>query len=181
VLTGRCREQESIPFKALDSLMDGLARFLRHRSTEQVLRYLPRDVDALSRLFMTLRTVPAFAESMGRSRMTEDRQRLRQWGFAALRELLSRLGDHHRVVLLIDDVQWGDADSANMLTELLKPPDPPALLLVLAHRVAPGSRGSFLQAFDRPQLFEPVRCWNVEVGPLLKEEAIEAAELILNR
>lgn len=181
VLSGRCREQESIPFKALDNLMDGLARYLRHEPTERVLRYLPRDADALSRLFVALRTVPAFADSVGRSRNTEDQQRLRRWGFAALREVLSRIGDQERVVLLIDDVQWGDADSANVLAELLMPPDSPALLVVLAHRVGPGNRGCFLEVFENAALFTGVRRWNIDVGPLSESEAIEAAELILDR
>jgi hypothetical protein len=181
VLAGRCREQESIPFKAVDSLLDGLVRLLQQQPREEVLRYLPRDADALCRLFVAFRTVPVFAASVGRARTTDDRQLLRRLAFGAIRELLSRLGDHYKLLLFIDDVQWGDADSASLLTELLMPSDPPALLLILTHRVASGGRGQFLQSLDRMELFESVRIWNVDVGPLTGEEAVHVAQLILRR
>jgi hypothetical protein len=44
------------------------------------------------------------------------------------------LAAHQALVLVIDDVQWGDEDSARMLRALVRPRHAPALLLVVACR-----------------------------------------------
>ena len=51
VLRGRCSEYESVPFKALDGVIDSLSQLLAALPRSQVDRLLPADLTALSRLF----------------------------------------------------------------------------------------------------------------------------------
>ncbi len=144
IFRGRCHVRESVPYKALDGIIDGLSRFLLARAGGDARVYLPRELWALSRLFPVMRTafdalgahIPIAQTAGARGGPPTDQVELRRRAFSALRELLGRLAARHRVILWIDDLQWADADSALLLDELLRQPSPPGVLLLASLRRA---------------------------------------------
>ena len=134
VLAGRCYEREAVPFKTLDTLIDALTGALLRLPPAQLAQVLPDDIAALARLFPVLRRIPAIAEPVTRRFQPADPQELRRRGFAALRILLDRLAALGPLIVSVDDLQWGDLDSAGFLVDLMARADRPPLLLLLTHR-----------------------------------------------
>ncbi|MFZ5896214.1 MAG: serine/threonine-protein kinase PknK [Myxococcota bacterium] len=128
LLAARCHPYETVPYNALDGIVDELARALSVRGSELGELVAPRDVPALFQLFPALKTAPGLV-ARGPLEAIDDPAELRRRGCSALRELLTRLAQHFELVLFIDDLQWGDADSGWLMRELLLPPTPPELLL----------------------------------------------------
>jgi hypothetical protein len=59
-----------------------------------------------------------------------DPRQVRAAMFGVFRELLTALGERALVIAFIDDLQWADADSLALLSEALRHPDSPRLLLL---------------------------------------------------
>ena len=176
VLRGRAYERESVPFKAVDSVVDALSRYLLYMTDSHEPIALPAGVATLGRVFPVLRRVPAIAELPPES--LGDPQRVRRRAFIALRELLASVSALKPLVIYIDDVQWGDTDSAAMLLELVRPPDAPPLLLVLTYRDNESPASPFL---TETQARWPVgaKVRDLTVGPLDAEQATNLAFVLL--
>ena len=173
MLTGRCYERESVPYKALDEVIESLSRRLGRMSRDDVSSLAPPDADSLSLLFPAMGRVPALAQHA--SSPDRDPLERRRVAFRALRELLRRLSARQRVVITIDDLQWTDADSVALLQDLLRPPDAPAILLVLTMRGSLGENGA------PPALVAslPGEVRAVLVDRLARDDARRLAEVLL--
>jgi serine/threonine protein kinase len=133
VLRGRCRRNESIRFNAVDEVIDSLSHALEHLPYSELVSVLPPHVAALPRLFPVLGRLEAATDGMFQ-RSPEDDVDTQRRARRALKDLLAALTDRHRVVIWIDDAQWADDESAELLRELLEPADAPPLVLLLSYR-----------------------------------------------
>ena len=118
VLDGRAQHGgERVPFYALvDALDDYLAGL--------DLRELEADRDVLASIFPSLRR-----PGMENAGPAGERYRL----FRAVRVLLGSLASP-ALVLLLDDMQWADEDTAELVAQLLRQPPRGPVLLALAYR-----------------------------------------------
>jgi ATP/maltotriose-dependent transcriptional regulator MalT len=154
VLAGRATELErDLPFALLIDTLD------RHLAGDP-----PRRLDN-EHLAQLAAVLPSIAGMPGveAARSPDGRHRVAR----AVRALLELFADPHPVTVLLDDVQWADAASADVLALLLHRPPPRRVLLTLATREG---RAPDLEA----ALETAVRNASAEVldvGPLSRKEA----------
>jgi eukaryotic-like serine/threonine-protein kinase len=168
ILAGRCYEQEAVPYKGIDGVVDALVAYLQAVTADERERLMGTDLRLLARIF------PVVAEVTGDGDAwvgPPDPHELRRAAFAALAGLLRRLTERRPVVIAIDDAHWGDGDSAHVLRELMSASPPLPVLWILAYRddlteQAPWMRG--LEASFAPSVLS-VR--DVPLQPLDADEA----------
>nr|AYM52884.1 hypothetical protein [Sorangium cellulosum] len=174
ILEGRCHPQESVPYKALDAAIDAIARFLDTLPPAEVEELLPPNAHALLRLFPVLAKFPAFRGAAVPAALPEAIE-LRAQGATALRELVARVAERRDLILWLDDVQWGDVDSAPLLDELLRAPAPPFLLL-LTYRTDERETSPLLRHLSSvARDAGPSRVVTIALGALGAEEVAELA------
>ncbi|HVC96341.1 MAG TPA: protein kinase [Pirellulales bacterium] len=183
ILSGRCYDRESVPFKALDALIDALSGHLRSLDPVEAALLMPDDVSIFARVFPVLQRVEVLAQAP-RARTAElDEQQMRTRAFAALRLLMLRLSDRAPMIMFVDDLQWGDAGSAEVLFEVLRPPDPPAIMLLAGFRSDEWDSSPFrLEWVERQKkLGVTIPHRDVTVSPLSPEECLELVVSMLGR
>ena len=182
VLRGRCRERESLAFKALDPVIDALTDALARMPELEGATLLPRHTPSLARVFPVLERVPAIRNMVERSAAPASSRELRHQAFSALRELVAALADRMRVVISIDDLQWADADSVPLILELIRPPDPPVILLILSFRSEERDRSEILGALLGDNAFpSPEECAVIDVDPLDAADSERLARAVIGR
>ena len=159
ILHGRCYEREAVPYKAFDDVVDALSEHLAALPRAVQLELLPEDAGLVAHVFPVFAQI---ADVARRSQVSVGRvapQLLRTRVFHALRVLLGRLAMRAPLTIVIDDLQWSDADSLALLREVQRPPGAPRLLLLATMR----------GGAETPVLAEHVR--TIALGVLAPAEA----------
>jgi serine/threonine protein kinase len=172
VLAGRCFPNESVPFKGVDGLIDSLSRYLMGLPHTDAAALLPGKASLMTQVFPVLLSVEAIAGAPTPLEEVRDPQELRSRAFTAVRELLTRLAERRPVILLVDDMQWSDADSLALLREVLRPPEAPALMLMLTDRAVKEETG----CATMPGQVEHVSLWRLPAS-----ESLALAQALLGR
>jgi predicted ATPase len=139
ILAGRCYEQEFVPFKAFDGVVDALSHYLMLLRPVEAAALLPPSIHFAAVLFPVLRRVPVIAQSVPLRRGVDNPSGLRARAFEELKRLLAALAERAPLVIFIDDLQWSDADSLDLLNHLLRAPDAPRSLMIATSH--PGAGG----------------------------------------
>jgi eukaryotic-like serine/threonine-protein kinase len=119
-LKGRCYQWETVPYKALDGVMDNLTRVLRRLDHREVEQYSVDELSCLAHLFPVLRRVDALRLDSPADPSPANPRRIRRHAFRGFFHLIRSLAESSPVILTIDDVQWGDVDSAGVLADLFQ-------------------------------------------------------------
>jgi serine/threonine protein kinase/tetratricopeptide (TPR) repeat protein len=183
ILRGRCRESESVPYKALDAIADELVRYLKSISQPVAMALLPRHPELLKRLFPVFGELDILATFPDRPISDSEQQLIRRRAFEALCELLGRMTDRGPVVIAIDDLQWGDLDSIAFLAELVLPANAPALMLLLSFRTEEAESNPPLRALREFQhrLRDSDSWFEIEIQGLSERESRDLLDLLQTR
>lgn len=133
ILGGRCHGWESLPFNAIDAIVDSIARAARAAPSPAIDRVLSQSV-SMTRLFPTL-DFPSVTSMDDATLILPPTPALAMARAAhELHALLAALTAGGPIVLFLDDAQWGDYQSAEVFLRLLGDPAAPRIVLVLAYR-----------------------------------------------
>ena len=196
VFTGHCSERETIPFKALDTALDELAVHLcnhpddltranphaqylawaeatqRASSPPTPVNTLHPGVAALARLFPVLRSVPQIRELDDTHLYNADPLQVRRQAADALADLLARIGAARPLVLVLDNLQWADLDSVQLLEAVLLRAQPPKLALLGSyHEGADTTRPPLMRLLASLRAAEHMQMHTLAIGPFSEAQA----------
>jgi eukaryotic-like serine/threonine-protein kinase len=178
VLEGKCYEREQVPYRALDRVIDALSAKLLGVDAEELQALSWLDLAVVARMFPVLRRVPEIERVCQKELRADERDppERRRAAAATLGQLLEIVAEGRRVVLYVDDLHWGDEESAIVLRDLLLGAKSLDLRVVACHRhpVAGSAVVSRLVDGD-PKLSHA----EISVGPLPAGESESLARSLL--
>lgn len=132
-LRSRCYEREAMPFKALDGVMDALVADMLKLDDLAAAHLLPQRVVELSQLFPVLERLSSVRRLIA-SRPAGEGAEVRRRAEKGLNELITRLAQTRPLVIWIDDLQWGDLDSASVIKHWCSRNHAAPMLLIFSYR-----------------------------------------------
>lgn len=175
VLRSRCHVHERIPFNAVDSLVDELAATLLVNPSLFEEKSESLQLSHAAEMFPTLRSIPRASEDAPTEMSPVQR---RAAAFEQICGLFRVLQRRSPVLMVLEDVHWGDADSGRLLRTLLEKPTPAGCHPLRAMwTTRPGAEeGDFARALreGRPD-FDVQR---IQLNPLDEVSALEVARAV---
>jgi hypothetical protein len=178
VLTGRCYEREMTHYRAFDGVVDTIVRHLRELPPERLARHVPDDAALLARMFPMFQSLRAFIAAPATARPPLTEQEARGRAYAAFRHVVAEMASHAALVVCVDDVQWADRDSLRLFAEILRPPTPPPILVILASRPL-ADHDARSSAHDYLTRAFPTDMVHLPVAPLSDDLAAQLASFLL--
>ena len=167
LLSGRCHERESVPFKGIDSVIQALLNHVQELSPKELEEVIPAELAEVANIF------PGFKRlfDIGDVDQGASPYDLRQEAFNQLRMLFTRLARRTPIAITIDDMQWADTDTWSIIGHLMRNPHPPPMLMILSMR-----------AYELPEREETSQLGDIEVmelEPLDPDESLALATYLL--
>jgi hypothetical protein len=178
ILEGKCYEREQVPYRALDRVIDALSSRLLSVEAQELAALSWLDLATVARMFPVIRRVPEIESICQKELRPDDRDSREQRRAAAwtLRQLIAIVAAGRRVVLYIDDLHWGDEESAIVLRDVLLGAKSLDVRVVACHRHPIAGSAVVSQITDGdPKL----ACAEIPVGPLPAGESEALARALL--
>lgn len=173
VLTGACHQQESVPFKALDGVVDALSRLIPRLPPARLSEVQSLAAGALVRLFPVLQEALHQQPDMDSGEPSD----IRRTGFEQLMGLFRVVAKVRPIAVWIDDLQWGDLDSAQLLHRMVAGGF--RLFLLLTYRPIVTGRMPLLDSLQDHGFFEAADV-RFELGPLPQQDVAALIRSILH-
>lgn len=182
ILSGRCYERESVPYKAVDGVVDALGRFLVSFDLDAARELIPASMAWAAQVFPVLRRLEVVSQAPEPDGVADPQER-RTRMFAALREVFARICVIRPVVMVIDDIQWADGDSLALLSEILRAPDAPPLLFIATMQMAAANDSAKIEGQAAVDLALHLGCEleHLHLEQLSREQARALADKLLRR
>jgi eukaryotic-like serine/threonine-protein kinase len=150
IIGGRCHAWESLPMNAVDALVDSLARAIRRERARAVDDVMSRVV-AATRLFPSL--VMESADSVGEETIAvPSGQKLVERAATELAAIIAAAAGDRPIVMMLDDAQWGDYQSAAMFLRIFQGLASLRLVFILGYRTEDWRTSLLLQTMLHSEL-----------------------------
>ncbi len=159
VWRGRCHERERVPYRAFDFVIDDLAAEI---AGDERIAATIEHVGSLGRVF------PSLGSVLGAGPAVDDLRVERERALLAMSQLFDRVLATQRGLIVIDDLQWADEDSLELLALLIERASRP--LAIVATWTADGAPPAALTAL-RDRLGSAVE--HLTIAPLAADDVVE--------
>ena len=143
ILGGRCHAWESLPMNAVDAIVDSLARAIRRERPAAVDEVMKRVV-AATRLFPAL-VFEGQSAALDETIAVPTGPKLLARAATELGSIIAAAAGERPIVIMLDDAQWGDYQSAVMFQKILSGLAENRVVLMLVYRTEDWQTSLLLQ------------------------------------